>query len=105
MLLQLRFERRRSLVARREHDECLHDMGALGIGAAYDRGVRDRRMLHQAVLDLRRTDAVARALEHVVGAPLVPEIAVLVALREIPGAAPLAGVFPLGRLRILPVFE
>src|SRR5439155_16831863 len=88
-----------------EHDEGLHDMSALGIGAADYGAVRDRGMLHQAVLDLRGTDAVARALEHVVGAALVPEIAVRIALREIPGAAPSAGVFPLGRLGIIPVFE
>src|SRR5438034_9215888 len=105
VLLQLRLKRRRSLVARREHDEGLHDMSALGIGAADYGAVRDRGMLHQSVLDLRGTDAVARALEHVVAAALVPEIAVRIALREIPGAAPPAGVFPLGRLGILPVFE
>src|SRR6266571_5337154 len=88
VLLQLRLQRCRSLVARREDDESLHDMCALGIGAAHHGAVRDRGMLYQAVLDLRGTDAVARALEHIVGAPLIPEIAVLVALREIPGAAP-----------------
>src|SRR5207245_1034228 len=91
--------------ARAEDDDGLHGMRALGIGAAHHGAVRDRGMLHQAVLDLRRTDAVARALEHVVAAALVPEIAVPIALRKIPGAAPFAGVFPSGRLGIPPVFE
>src|SRR5207302_1558572 len=41
VLLQLRLQRCRSLVARREDDEGLHDMRALAIGAAYHRTVRD----------------------------------------------------------------
>ncbi len=105
MLLQLGLQRRRSLVPRGEHDEGLHDMGALGIGAAHHGAVRNRGVFQQAVLDLRGTDAVARTLEHVIGAALVPEIAVRVALREVPGAAPFAGVFLFRRLRILPVSE
>jgi hypothetical protein len=45
----------------------------------------------EAVLDLGRADTIAGRLEHVVGAALVPEIAVGIALREIAGAAPVAG--------------
>src|SRR5882762_766151 len=68
VLLQLGLQRRRSLVPRGEHDEGLHDMGALGIGAAHHGAVRNRGVFQQAVLDLRGTDAVARTLEHVIGA-------------------------------------
>ena len=49
-------------------------------------------MLDEAVLDLGRADAIAGDLEHVVGAALVPEIAVVVARRDVAGAAPVAGV-------------
>ena len=47
-------------------------------GDRHDRGVGDRRVLDEAVLDLGRADPVAGGLEHVVGASLVPEVAVVV---------------------------
>ena len=74
-------------------------------GDGNDRGVGDRRMLDEAVLDLRGADPVSRRLEHVVRAALVPEVTVGVALREIAGAAPVAGELPRGSLRVLEVFE
>src|ERR1041384_8707097 len=63
---------------RLQHDERLDDRPARLVGLADDRRVRDRRMLHQAALDLGGPDAIPRALDHVVGAALVPEAAVFV---------------------------
>src|SRR5258706_13818720 len=80
-------------------------MGALGVGAAHHGAVRNCGVFHQAVLDLRGTDAVTRALEHVIGAALVPEIAFRVALREVSGAAPSADDFLARRLGMLPLLE
>src|SRR5437764_7831857 len=75
----------------REHDVRLHQRAALGVRLGHDRGVDHRGVLDQAILDLAGPDAVARRLEHVVGASLVPEIAVDVARSEVAGAAPVAG--------------
>ncbi|TAN51940.1 MAG: hypothetical protein EPN19_11665, partial [Betaproteobacteria bacterium] len=53
----------------------------------------------------RRPDAVARALDDVVGAPLIPDRAVLVHAPLVAGAAPVADEFFLRRLGIVPVAE
>src|SRR6185436_5753540 len=92
-------------IARLQHYECLDDRAAHRVRLADDRGVRDRGMLHQAGLDLGRADAVARALDDVVGAALVPEIAVVVALALVAGAGPVADELVARGLRILPVLE
>src|SRR6185436_11768586 len=92
-------------IARLQHYECLDDRAAHRVRLADDRGVRDRGMLHQAGLDLRGSDAVARALDDVVGATLVPEIAVVVALALVAGAGPVADKLVARGLRVLPVLE
>src|SRR5262249_23047755 len=51
-----------------EHDEGLDDLGAHRVGLADHGGERHRRMADQAVLDLARSDAVARRRDDVVGA-------------------------------------
>src|SRR6185369_16835175 len=48
---------------------------------------------------------VARALDDVIGAALVPEVAVVVALALVAGAGPVADELVARGLRILPVFE
>ena len=74
-------------------------------GDGHDRRVGDRRMLDEAVLDLGRADAVAGGLEHVVGAALVPEVAVVVARGDVAGAAPVAGVLAARAFGIAEVLE
>src|SRR5439155_8393434 len=91
--------------ARLQHDERLHDRAARLVGLADHRGVRDRAVLHEAALDLGWPDAVARALDDVVRAALVPELAVRIGLALVARAAPLADELVLRRLRILPVLE
>src|SRR6185503_343675 len=59
-----------------KHDEGLDYLAARLVGLADHRGVRDRGMLHEAGFDFGRADAVAGGLDHVVRAPLVPEVAV-----------------------------
>ena len=92
-------------VAGREHDERLDDVAAHFVRRRHDRRIGDRGMPDEAVLDLRRSDPVARGLEHVVGAALVPEVAVGVALREVAGAAPVAAELRRGALRIAEIVE
>src|ERR1043165_9111577 len=63
-------------------------------------------MLHQAALDLGRPDAVARALDDVVGAALVPDVAVFIHAALVAGQAPaVADELVAGGLRVLPVLE
>src|ERR1700686_3860441 len=62
-------------------------------------------MASQRVLDFGRSDAIAGAGDDVVGAAVEPEIAVVVALRQIACYQPAIGVFIAGRLGVLPVFE
>jgi hypothetical protein len=86
------------LVTLRYEIRCKHHIGldhgpALAVGLGHHGGIGHRRMFDQAVLDLARADAVARGLEHVVGAALVPEVTVGVAHRQVAGAAPVAGEF------------
>src|SRR3954471_19185095 len=90
---------------RREHDVCLDQRAALPVGFGHHRGVDDRGVLDQAVLDLARPDAVTSGLEHVVGPPLVPEIAVGIARGEVAGAAPVARELALRRPRFVPGAE
>src|SRR3954470_17148619 len=62
-------------------------------------------MPDEAVLDLGRPDPVAGRLEHVVGATLVPQVAVVVGHRDIAGAAPVAGELRARAFRIPEVLE
>src|SRR5258706_1653980 len=88
-----------------QHDEGFDDRAARRVGLADHRRVRHRGMLHQAALDLSRPDAVAGALDHVVGASLVPEVADLVHAALVAGQAPVADELLARRFRGLPVFE
>src|SRR5260221_4634651 len=74
--LDLFNQRLRWRLAGLQHDERLDDRAARRVGLANHRGVRHRAMLHQPALDLGWTNAVARALDDIVRAPLVPAIAV-----------------------------
>src|SRR3954462_1178893 len=88
-----------------KNDEGLDDGTAGLVGLADHRRVRHRRMLDQAALDLGRADPVARALDHVVAAALVPEVAVLVHAPLVAGRRPVADELLFRRARVLPVFE
>ena len=92
-----------------QHDERLHYLAALGIGARDRRGLLHGRMLDQRVLDLHRADAVTGGADHVVGAALVEEIALLVPAHDV-AAQPVLdavddGLRGGGLLRLLPVAE
>ena len=75
----------RRLVALREDDRRLDDLAAQLVGHAGDGALEHRRVLHQRALDLERADAVAGALDHVVGAAHEPVVAVLVAPGHVAG--------------------
>ena len=62
-------------------------------------------MLDQAVFNFSRADAVARRLEHVVGAALVPKVAVLVGHGHVARAAPVTCVFGLRGFVVVPVAQ
>ena len=74
--------------ARLERDEGLHDLARHRVGHADHAGLGDGRVLHERALHLERADEVARGLDHVVGAADEPEVAVVVALREVAGQVP-----------------
>jgi len=105
VLRDVGFEIGRWRVTGRKHDERLDDVAAHFVGRRHHRCIDDRWMAHEAVLDLGGTDPVTRGLEHVVGAPLVPQITVLVAHRDVAGAAPVAAVFLSRRVGIAEIFD
>ena len=63
-------------IARTQHHVGLDDLAALVVGRADHAALGDRRMRQQGGLDLGTGDVVAGRNDHVVGARLVPEIAV-----------------------------
>ena len=85
MVLQLPDERLPGLpaVGLGEHDRRLDDLAADLVGNARNGALHHRRVGHQGALHLERTDAVARTLDHVVGTPHEPVVAVLVAPRHV----------------------
>src|SRR5690606_4354756 len=95
----------RGLVARPQHDERLHDLGADGIGHADGGRERDRLVLHEAVLDLARADPVAAARDDVVRAPEEPEMPVFALAPEIAGEKILAGELLARRLGLSPIAQ
>src|SRR5262249_4042178 len=103
--LDLARERVAGRKTRAQHDPGLDRFGTDRVGNAHHRCHRDRRMLHQRVLDLRRPDAIAGGGDDVVLAADVPEIAVLILHAEIAGEEKLAGIFLPRRLRIAPVLD
>ncbi len=105
MLLDRADQRRVAVVSRLEDDECLHRLGTHGIGNAHRRRHRHGGMTEQAILDLGRTDPVARRGDYVVGAAQIPEIPVLVLATGVAGEQPVAGELLRRRARITPVAE
>src|SRR5262245_42943516 len=65
-------------VAAAQHDVGLDDLPALLVGRAHHAAFGDRGMRQQRGLDLRAGDVVAGRYDHVVGARLVPEVAVVI---------------------------
>ena len=70
------------------HDERLDDLAAHRVGHADHRAFGDRLVLEQRVLDLGTGDVVAARDDHVVGARLVVEVAVLVDQIGVAGQVP-----------------
>ena len=90
----------------RHHPHPGHDhRSAVGVGLRDHSGLRDLRVAHQRVLDLRRTDSVPGALDEVVVAALVAEVAVLAAHCEISGEEPAAEPHALRHPGVAPVAE
>ena len=72
-------------------DERLDDRARDGVGLADDTGLDHRGMLHQHALHLERPDQVSGGLDHVVGAPEKPEVALFVPSGEVAAEVPVAG--------------
>ena len=68
-----------------QHDDRADDRAALVVGRGHDRGLGDGRVRDERRLDLERADPVARGDDHVVGAALEVEAAVLVACDAVAG--------------------
>src|SRR5215471_7576848 len=83
--------------------EGLDDLSPESVGRAHHRGLGDGGVVEDRALDLKGPDAVARALDHVVGAPLEPEVAVRISSSEIADGHPPAAAQGGGALGIAPV--
>src|SRR3954464_9531540 len=88
-----------------EHDEGLDDRPAPLVGRSHGRRLAHGRMLDARRLDLEGADPVPGRDDHVVRAPRVPVVAVLVALRRVLRVEPLAAEGLCGRLLVAPVSE
>src|SRR4030095_13445714 len=88
VLLQLACERVASGVTCARHDERLDDLAALLVARTDHRPLPHRGMLQQRGLHFRPGDVVAARDDHVVGARLEPEVAVLVDVVAIAGDVP-----------------
>ena len=66
-----------------EDDGGLHHLPANLVRDARDGALHNRRVRHQRALHLEGADAITGALDHVVGAAHVPEVAVLVAPSDV----------------------
>ena len=107
MLLDGLHQGRISHMAGGQHHIGFDDGAALRVGLGHHGGIGHSRVFDQAVLYFARPDAVACGLEHVVAAPLVPEVTVVVHHRHVARAAPavlrVAGVLGLCRGVIAPI--
>src|SRR5438034_6572354 len=72
------------------NDISFDDLAAHLVGTGDDCRFRNRRMLLEGALDLERANAVARAVDHIVGAAHKPEVAVLVFVGTVAGDIPVA---------------
>src|SRR6185503_11990616 len=88
-----------------EDDECLDDGAATLVGRGDCSRLADGGMLDAGGLDFERPDAVARRDDHVVAAPGVPHIAVLVHESGVLAMEPLAVERLARRLLVPPVAE
>ena len=89
-------------VARLEHAEGLDDHAALLVGLADHAALGHGRVPQQRVLDFRAADVVAGGDDHVVGAGLVEEVAVLVLHEGVAGVVP-AVLHVVGLARVVQV--
>ena len=69
-----------------QHDDRAHDRAALLVGRRHDGRLRDGRVRDERGLDLERADAVPGRDDHVVGAALEVEEAVVVLADAVAGA-------------------
>ena len=88
-----------------EDDEGLHDVALDLVGRGDRRRLAHRLVLQAGRLDLEGADAVAGGDDDVVGAPGVPDVAVLVLHGGVLGVKPLAAEGLLGGLGVAPVAE
>ena len=107
MGLQVRDQRGRinGLKVRCAHHVGFHQRAARPIGLGNDSRIDNGWMLDQAVFDFTRADPVARRLEYIVAAPLVPQVSLAVAYCQITRSTPISGEFTLGGSIIFPVAE
>ena len=89
----------------RQHHERLHHVAATLVRRGDRRRLAHRGVLDAGRLDLEGADPVTGGDDHVVGAPGVPEVAVLVALGRVLGVKPLAAESLLRVLRPVPVAD
>src|SRR4030095_8763627 len=99
VLLQLACERVASGVTCARHDERLDDLAALLVARTDHRTLPHRRMLQQRGLYFRPGDVVTARDDHVVGARLEPEVAILVDVVAIASDVPtVLDIFELTRI-------
>src|SRR3954469_20903107 len=92
-------------VALGQHDERLDHVSAPFVGRRDSGRLLHGRVLEAGGLDLERADPVAGGDDHVVGAALVPDVAVLVEARRVLGVEPVAAERLSRRLLVAPVPE
>ena len=86
-------------VIRAQHHVGLHDLAAIRVGRADHAAFGDRRMREQRGFHLRAGDVVAGRDDHVVGARLIPEVAVRIHQVGVAGDVPaVLHVFALARV-------
>src|SRR5262252_7659982 len=105
MPLDLLLQRLGRRAAWREHYVSFDHLASLCIGYADHSGVGYRRVLEQTVLDLARADAIARAVDHIIGAAFVPVEAIRITAREIPGTAPATRELGPSRFGVSPILQ
>ena len=79
-----------AIVGAGEYDERLDDVPALGVGFRYDGGLGDGGVLAECTLYVKGADSIAGGKNDVVGAPLEPEVIILVEVAEVTREVPLA---------------
>src|SRR3954454_1666929 len=93
------------IAALREHDEGLHDVAAPLVGGCDGGGLAHSRMLDARGLHLERANPVAGRDDHVVGAPGVPDVTLLVHHGSVLRVEPVAAERLARRLLVVPVAQ